>query len=112
MKRTLVTLFALAFVALIALPVAHAGATKGSWTGWITDEHCGAKGANADHKACAEKCIAGGGKLVFYNSADKGIYTIDKQDLAKQHLGHEVTIKGSAEGKAIAVEAIEMVASK
>jgi hypothetical protein len=112
MKRTLITLFALAFVALLALPVAHAGGTKGSWTGWITDEHCGAKGANAEHKSCAEKCIAGGGKLVFYNSGDKAIYSLDKQDVAKQHLGHEVTVKGTAEGKAIAVESIEMTPSK
>ena len=112
MKRTLVTLFALAFVALIALPLAHAGGTKGSWTGWITDEHCGAKGANAEHKGCAEKCMEKGGKLVFYNNADKGIYSIDKQDVAKGHLGHEVTVKGTVEGKAIMVDSIEMPATK
>ena len=112
MKRTLVTLLAFAFVALLALPIAHASAMKGSWTGWITDEHCGEKGANAEHKSCAEKCIAKGGKLVFYNTDDKGIYSIDKQDLAKEHLGHQVTIKGSAEGKAITVETIEMAPTK
>jgi hypothetical protein len=36
------------------------------------------------------------------------IYGLDKQDLAKEHIGHEVTVTGTAVGYKIAVESIEM----
>jgi hypothetical protein len=112
MKRSLTAAFTFAFIALLVLSTAHAGGTKGSWTGWLTDESCGAKGANAEHKACATKCLAKGGKLVFYNTGDQKIYSIDSPDKAKEHLGHEVKITGTVEGTMIAVESIEMAAPK
>ncbi|HEX3553730.1 MAG TPA: DUF5818 domain-containing protein [Thermoanaerobaculia bacterium] len=104
-KKTTVLLLTLLALTMLALPLAAAG-TKGSWTGWITDESCGAKGAKAEHKACAEKCIAKGQKLVFYNNADKKLYSLDNQDVAKANLGHEVKVTGEADGTAIKVEAI------
>jgi hypothetical protein len=108
MKRTFALLTCLALLSLLLAPVAAtAAAAAGSWNGWITDEACGAKGANAAHKACAEKCIEKGGKLVLYNNADKKLYKLDKQDVAKQHIGHEVTVKGKADGQSIAVDSIE-----
>ena len=61
----------LALVVALVLMVAPA-MYAGSWTGWITDEHCGAKGNNADHKGCAMKCAKEhNAKLVFYNNADQ-----------------------------------------
>ena len=102
MKKTTALFFAL--LALMAV-LASAG-TKGTWTGWVTDEHCGAKGASADHKACAEKCATQGAKLVFYNTGDKKIYSLDKQDVAKDNIGHEVQVTGEVDGKAIKVESI------
>jgi hypothetical protein len=108
MKRTTVVLLTLLILTTFA--VASAG-TKGSWTGWITDDHCGAKGAKAEHKDCAIKCLGNGGKLVFYNPADEKIYTLDKQDAAEKHLGHEVKVNGEADGSAIKVESIEMAPS-
>jgi len=105
MKKTIVVLFTLLSLTVAAL--AGAAGTKGSWNGWVTDEHCGAKGASADHKACAEKCLKAGGKLVFYNTTDKKIYSLDNQDLAKANIGHEVKVTGEAEGKSIKVASIE-----
>lgn len=93
-------------LSLLAMAALASAGTKGSWTGWITDAHCGAKGASAEHKECSLKCIAKGEKLVFYNSADKKLYSIDKQDLAKDNLGQEVTITGEADGTDIKVESI------
>ena len=100
------------FLTLLSLTVALAASagTKGSWTGWVTDEHCGAKGASADHKACAEKCLAKGGKLVFYNTGDKKIYSLDNQDLAKANIGHEVKVTGEVDGKSIKVASIDAAA--
>ena len=78
-------------------------------TGWITDEHCGAKGAKAGHEKCAEKCFKEGSKAVFFNNADKKIYKLDNQDLAMQHGGHKVRISGRVTGNSIAINSIEMV---
>ena len=104
MKKATVLLLTLLAVA-IALP-ASAGA-KGSWTGWITDNTCKSKGAKAEHKSCAEKCLSEGGKLVFYSTDNQKIYSLENQDQAKQHLGHEVTVTGEiADGTYIKVESI------
>jgi len=108
-------LFALAIVALLvpAFALAHDHhATAGSWTGWVTDDSCGAKGANAEHAGCAKKCLDGGGKLVFYNSADEKIYSLDNQKLAEEHIGHAVVVKGTAEGNSIKVESISAAPTK
>ena len=101
MKKALVVL------ALAALLV-PALASADSWTGWITDDHCGAKGAKAEHADCAKKCLENGGKLVFYNTADEKIYQLDNQKLAEEHLGHEVVVTGTADGNSIKVESIAM----
>jgi hypothetical protein len=100
------------FLTLLSLAVAivASAGTQGSWTGWVTDEHCGAKGASADHKACAEKCLEKGGKLVFYNTGDKKIYSLDNQDMAKKNIGHEVKVTGEVTGKDIKVASIDTAA--
>ena len=111
MKRlsVLVTVLAVVFA---LLPLASLMADAGSWNGWITDDSCGAKGAKAEHAACAKKCLDKGGKLVFYNNGDKKIYKLDKQAVAKEHIGHEVTVTGTATGDSIAVESIAAAAAK
>lgn len=102
------TVLLLGFLALAAFvpPLANAG-TQGSWTGWITIEKCGAKGAKAERKSCLKKYVDNGEKLVFYNTADEKLYTLDKQDVVKEHIGHEVKVTGELEGNAIMVESIE-----
>jgi hypothetical protein len=98
-------LIAAALVAVLAAsPLA---ATSSTWSGWITDEDCGVKGANAEHKDCLEKCHAKGIPLAFYNDADKKVYKIDDQKLAEQHLGHPVRLTGTLDGDRIRVEKIE-----
>jgi hypothetical protein len=107
MKRAIV-IAAVLVLALAALPALAAE----SWTGWITDTHCGEKGANAKHtKECVMKC-AKDGKIVFFNSADKKLYDLDKTEAALEHVGHEVKVTGTLDGSTIKVESIEMVASE
>lgn len=108
MKKTSAVLLALALSALLTPALCQAG----EWTGWITDEHCAAKGANAGHKACADKCAKGGAKLVFYNEADETIYKLDDQELAKSHVGHEVKVSGDVADGVIKVKAIEPAAAE
>ena len=111
MKKALVLFGVLALVLVAAMPAfAAADSTKGSWTGWISDSHCGEKGANAKHtKACAEKCMKDGGKVVFFNNGDKKIYNLDEAGvkMALDHVGHEVTVSGAVADGTITVEKIE-----
>jgi hypothetical protein len=81
---------------------------EGSWTGWISDSQCGAKGANAGAAECTAKCIKGGAKYVFVNDADKKVYVVDAQDKVAAHSGHHVTVKGSVEGDTLKLSSIDM----
>jgi hypothetical protein len=67
-----------------------------TWTGWISDSHCGAKGMSADHKSCAQTCIKNGSQYVFVNSADKKVLMIKNQDAVngEKNLGQEVKLTG------------------
>ncbi|HXU45943.1 MAG TPA: DUF5818 domain-containing protein [Thermoanaerobaculia bacterium] len=108
MRKVSIAVLVVLVVALFAVPMF----ASESWTGWITDSHCGAKGANAKHtKECAEKCAhEKGGKVVFYNNADKKLYDLDKTDEALGHVGHEVKVTGTLDGTTIKVESIEKAA--
>lgn len=64
--------------------------------GWISDEMCGAKGANASHKDCAEKCAKMGQKLVFVDDKSGKVMKIANQDAVKGHAGEHVEITASA----------------
>jgi hypothetical protein len=89
---------------LIVAPAMYAA----SWTGWITDEHCAAKGNSEAHKGCALKCAKEhGAKLVFYNNADQKIYQLSDQKAAMDNIGHEVTVTGEVKDDTIAVAKIE-----
>lgn len=88
-----------------------------TWTGWVTDAHCPAKGAKAVHKDCSTSCGPGdAGAVVLWDRANKTHYYLDNLTLAKTHLGHEVKVighvvkvVGHAEGTAIKVESIERI---
>lgn len=103
MRKPLSVVFALAL--LLAAPFALQAA-ESSWTGWITDSGCGAKGANAGHVDCAKKCVEGGAKLVLYVTETQKLYTLSDQTAAMSHLGHVVVVTGTLEGDAITVAKI------
>ena len=68
-----------------------------TYTGWISDSMCGAKGANAGHKACAEKCVKEkGSKWVFVDTKTKKVMPIENQDaVSEANLGQEVKVTGT-----------------
>jgi hypothetical protein len=91
---------------LSAATLAFADSTM---TGYISDSHCGAKGAKAGHEECATKCVKEhGGKYVFVNDADHKVYAIDDQDKVAAHAGHHVTVKGTVEGDNLKLGSVEM----
>ena len=108
-RRLMVCMAALLFVAGIAFTGQKDTGKAGSWSGVITDDMCGAKGAKAEHAACASKCVKEhGAKYALYNAADKKVYILDPQDKAAEHAGHEVTVAGTLDGNTIHVTSITM----
>jgi len=98
MKKALST-FALFTMLLATLGLAvHAKEGKTStWTGWISDSSCAAKGASADHKDCAIKCVKEkGASWVFVNGKSKAVLNIHNQEAVNTDtdLGQEVKVTG------------------
>jgi hypothetical protein len=79
-------------------------ADKGTWTGYISDSHCGAKGNNAGHADCAKKCVKDGYAPVFV-VGDK-VYTINDPKKVSDYIGDKVTITGTITGSALDIEKI------
>ena len=84
---------------LAAAGLVMAAATN-TWTGYITDTHCGKKGAAADHTVgCVEKCMKSGSKAQIMNDADGTLYDLDSFDKVKPLMGSKVTVKGTLDAK-------------
>lgn len=99
--------FLLPALALFAASIASPA--DGSWTGWISDDMCGAKNAGVAGAECASRCVKEhGAKYVFVNDADKKVYAVDAQDKVAPHAGHHVVVKGSVDGGALKLSSIEM----
>lgn len=95
----------------LALAGEKAAGEKVSMTGWITDAACGAANANTEGKACTIACAKKGAKLVLFS--DDKLWPLDDQELALEHVGHEVRVTGVlTEGGAIQVDSIEPTREK
>lgn len=100
---------ALTASAFFLLAASFVTPADGTWTGWISDSQCGAKGANAGAADCTTKCVKEhGAKYVFVNDADKKVYVVDAQDKVAEHAGHHVTVKGSVDGDTLKLASISM----
>jgi len=99
----------LIFPALALLAASVVTAAEGSWTGWITDDMCGAKNAAEANAECASRCVKEhGAKYVFVNETDKKVYAVDAQDKVAPHAGHHVVVKGTVDGNTLKLTSIEM----
>ena len=101
MKKLLTVL---ALVGMLATSALAAG-MKGTWTGQISDEKCGAK-VNAD---CAKKCVEGGQKAVFVNDDGGKVLAIANQKAVAGHAGHHVKVTGTMDNDTLTVKKVEMV---
>jgi hypothetical protein len=107
------TLFSAAL--LLAAGLAAAGQTgdakSGKWSGFITDNMCGAKNAGEKGAACTKECVAKkGAKLALYDTESKTVYVLDPQEKATGHEGHDVTVRGTLDknSKTIHVTSLTM----
>jgi hypothetical protein len=77
-------------------------AEKGTWTGYISDAHCGAKGAG--HEECARKCVKDGSAPVFV-IGDR-VYKITDPKKVSKYIGDKVIITGTITDDSIDIEKV------
>lgn len=95
MRKTysLVGIAAMLFL-IFSLP-AVARQKQASWTGWISDSSCGAKGMSASHKNCALTCVHQKGASFVFVTEDKTVHPIRNQSAVKDaDVGEEVSVTG------------------
>src|SRR5271155_6052034 len=109
MRKILVVCLALCFVfALTALAFDDMG--KGTTVnGWVSDDKCGAKGANDKAEACTKKCLAAGAKMVIVTDKDQKVLMVDNPDALKDHVGHHIAVTGHVMGDSIHVQSASMM---
>jgi hypothetical protein len=107
-----ILLLAVSLLAPASLLAHDHGGGDGSWTGWVTDENCGAKGAKAEHKGCAESCVKRGARWALYNTSDQKVYILSDQKGAAGLAGQEVVVKGKLVKENNTIEVTSMEAAK
>ena len=109
MRKVLLICLAVCFVlALSALAFDDMGKSA-TVNGWVADDKCGVKGANAGAEACTKKCLAAGAKMVIVTDKDQKILMVDNPDALKGHEGHHIAATGSVKGDSIHVESAKML---
>jgi len=98
-------------VALFAL-ACLSGAADRTWTGTVSDSHCGAKHAKAgaDAETCVEKCVSGGAKYVLVSHGK--VYQVDDQEKFKGLGGKSVKVTGSLSESTITVASVSPAGGK
>lgn len=108
-------LIVVALIAVAAVAAAASQAEAGSWTGVVTDTHCGEKGAKADHASCAVRCVKGGSaQWALWDPQAKQLYELVNAKDAETLAGKQATVKGTlnAADKKIDVSSMEAAAGK
>jgi len=109
MRKVLLICLALSFVfALTAMAFDDMGKSA-TVKGWVVDDKCGAKGANAAGEACTKKCLAAGAKMVVVTDGDQKVLMVDNPDALKGHEGHHMAITGTEKGYSIHVDSMKML---
>ena len=109
MRKVLLLCLAICFVfAMTALAFDDMGKST-TVKGWVADDKCGAKGANAKAEACTKKCLDAGAKMVVVTDSDQKVLKVENPEALKGHEGHHVAVTGHVEGDSIHVESAKML---
>ena len=110
MKKILLVCLALLFVlAVSAVAFDDMGKMSMTVNGWVSDDKCGAKGANDKAEACTKKCLDGGAKMVIVTDKDQKVLMVDNPDALKDHVGHHIAVTGAVKGDSIHVDSAKML---
>jgi len=100
--------------ATLAVLLAGAGlAAAETWTGWVTDSHCGKSKAKAGVTAeQVEMCVKGGATWQVWSEKDAKGYDVEDPAKLRPFTGQHVKVTGTLDPKTskIAVEKVEAVA--
>jgi hypothetical protein len=109
MKKVFAICLACCFVfALSAMALDDMGKSS-TVNGWVADDKCGAKGANAGAEACTKKCLAEGAKMVIVTDGDSKVLMVDNPEALKGHEGHHIAVTGHMGKDSIHVESAKML---
>ena len=109
MRKVLAICLAVGFVfALSAMAFDDMGKSA-TVNGWVVDDKCGAKGANAGAEACTKKCLAAGAKMVIVTDKDQKVLMVENPDALKGHEGHHIAATGPIKGDSIHVDSMKML---
>jgi hypothetical protein len=103
MKKFVVAMFAAASLCSVS-------AFADSWTGYISDAHCGAKHdkvSAANTKCVVDTCIKGGAEPVFVYQGKVLKFDADSATKAKAFAGQEVKIDGTLDGDTVKISSID-----
>ena len=101
MKKVLAVLGMVSMLSLGAL----ASGKKGTWTGWVSDQKCGATVKAGCTKACADA----GEKLVFVNDKDHSVLAVSNPEVLKGHEGHHIKVKGTVDNGVLTIASASMM---
>ncbi|HLI30664.1 MAG TPA: hypothetical protein VKV79_06155 [Terriglobia bacterium] len=94
MTKKLYSLAGVAAMLLVMFSISAAAKPK-TWTGWISDSSCGAKGMAASHKQCALTCVHKKDAKFVFVTEDKAVHPISNQKAVKDSdVGQEVKVTG------------------
>src|SRR5580704_14669067 len=109
MRKVLVLTLAMCFVfALTAVAFDDMGKSM-TVNGWVSDDKCGAKGANDKAEACTKTCLAGGAKMVIVTDKDQKVLAVDNPDVLKDHVGHHIALTADVKRGSIHVGSAKML---
>jgi hypothetical protein len=109
MRKVLVLLLAVTFVLALSAMAFEDMGKSATVNGWVSDDKCGAKGANDKAEACTKKCLAGGAKMVIVTDKDQKVLAVDNPDVLKDHVGHHIAVTGEVKGDSIHVDSAKML---
>jgi hypothetical protein len=109
MKKILVLCLAICFVFTLTAMAFDDMGKSSTVNGWVSDDKCGAKGANAGAEACTKKCLAAGAKMVIVTDKDQKVLMVDNPDALKGHEGHHIAVTGHVMGDSIHVDSAKML---
>ena len=109
MKKVLLICIAVCFVLAISALAFDDMGKSSTVKGWVVDDKCGAKGANAAGEACTKKCLAAGAKMVVVTDGDSKVIAVENPDALKGHEGHHVAVTGTMKGDSMKVDSAKML---
>lgn len=95
-------------VSALALSFCSVAAFADTWTGYVSDAHCGAKHSEVSeaNTKCVNGCLKGGADPVFVSNGKVFKFDAASKDKAKDLAGKNVTVDGTASGDTITINSI------